>query len=49
MDDRINNPDTVFMIHDTYREGEIKLANDLAHALGRVPKFYDEGDYFAII
>lgn len=43
------NPDAVYLIHDTYREIEIKLANDLSSKLNRPVKFYDNGDYFAVI
>lgn len=43
------NKNAKFVIHDTYREDEIKLAHDLGKLLKREPKFYDNGDYFAVI
>lgn len=43
------NKKAKFIVHDTYRPDEIKLANDLGVALKRNPIFYDNGDYFAVI
>jgi len=43
------NKKAMFVVHDTWREHEIQLANDLGKALGRTPKFYDAGDNWAVI
>lgn len=37
------------LIHDTYRDKEIELANKIAKKLKRKVTFYTEGDYWAII
>jgi len=42
-------PDVNFLIHDTYREKEIKLGRDLAKKLGREVEFYSNKDYWAWI
>lgn len=39
--------DTKYLIHDTYRESEMKLATDLGVALNRPVQFFDGGDFFA--
>lgn len=40
---------TKFLIHDTYRETEKKLAIDLGIALNRPVEFFSDGDFFAWI
>lgn len=37
------------LIHDTYREDEIELANKLSVLLNRPVTFFTEGDYWAVI
>jgi hypothetical protein len=42
--------DTIFIFHDTYREHEIKLANDVASKLNKKITFHnEEGDFWAMI
>lgn len=43
------NPDAMYLIHDTYREGEIELTKKLAAALGKNYEFHTEGDYWSTI
>lgn len=40
---------TRILIHDTYRDSEIELANKLSKKLRRKVTFYTEGDYWAVI
>jgi hypothetical protein len=42
--------DTIFIFHDTYREHEIKLANDVASKLNKKITFHnEEGDFWVMI
>lgn len=43
------NKDAMFMVHDTYRAYERKLAFDLSKALGRNLRLYDKFDHFGVI
>jgi hypothetical protein len=43
------NPDAVYIVHDTNRESEQKLALELGKTFKRPVTFYQEGDYWAAI
>jgi len=43
------NKKAKYLIHDTYRDGEIALAHKLADKLKRKVTFYTDGDYWAVI
>jgi hypothetical protein len=46
---KLFNPKGTFIVHDTYRDAEKNLAEDIAKALKRKVTYFDKGDYFAII
>lgn len=43
------NPNAIYLIHDTYRDSMVRLADNIAKALGREAVFHTEGDYWATI
>lgn len=43
------NPNAIYLIHDTYRDAEIKLALELSERLDRPVTFHDKGDHWATI
>lgn len=43
------NPDAMYLIHDTYREGMQILAKKIGERLGRDAIFYTNGDFWAVI